>query len=241
MCSLFLGRFVLVFRSFPVSLQHEGRGYRLLRLLGSASLFSPLSHASSFSRAMRRRILLLVPCPRWKPVRLFPSLTPSISVFLLSHLTTPLASERYVTYIVGYPSFARAIVGEYSFVTIGQRRIFNDYYRSYTIKGSIWCMAVCTFVLLITANGPQCSRQFNFSELICSRSGASTPHPCHEPRKFLSMSMNLPDNGRLMTTRSTHFEATDDHLLPFSRFNIFDLAWCSKLPATRFQQFSFLS
>lgn len=90
-------------------------------------------------------------------------------------------------------------------------------------------MAVCTFVLLITANGPQCSRQFNFSELICSRSGASTPHPCHEPRKFLSMSMNLPDNGRLMTIRSTHFEATDDHLLPFSRFNIFDLALCSKL------------
>lgn len=241
-CSLFLGRFVLVFRSFPVSLQHEGKGYRLLRLLDSTSLFFLLSHASSFSRAMRRRILLLVPFPQWKPARLFPSLTPSISVFLLSHLTTPLASERYVTYIVGYPSFARAIVGEYSFVTIGQRRIFDDYYRSYTIKvRSIWCMAVCTFVLLITVTGPQCSRQSNFRESICSRSGASTLHPCHEPRKFLSMSMNPPDNGRLMIIGSTHFEATDDRLLPFSRFNIFDLVRCSKLPATRFQQFSFLS
>lgn len=87
-------------------------------------------------------------------------------------------------------------------------------------------MAVCTFVLLITGpqyTGPQCSRQSNFRESICSRSGASTLHPCHEPRKFLSMSMNPPDNGRLMIIGSTHFEATDDRLLPFSRFNIFDL------------------
>lgn len=137
-CALFFS--VALSLSFVPFLFHSNTKVEAIVFFDSSTLppfFFPLSHASSFSRAMHRRILLLVPFPRWKPARLFPSLTPSISVFLLSHLTTPLASERYVTYIVGYPSFARAIVDEYSFVTIGQRRIFDDYYRSYTIKGSI--------------------------------------------------------------------------------------------------------
>lgn len=34
-------------------------------------------------------------------------------------------------------------------------------------------------------------------------------------RKFLSMSMNLSDNGRLMIVRSTRFEAIGVYLFPF--------------------------
>ena len=154
MCSLFRGCFVLIFLSVPVSLRHEGKGYRLLSDSSTLSSFSFLFFFSSFPPFQPRVVLFSRYAPTDRPFRFFSTVEASSIIPLINaiHTGIPLFSfdhtlSKRITIRYGESSVVRhsRVV---SFETCGQSRVFNDCYRRWRDRGIDMmydCLHVRTF------------------------------------------------------------------------------------------------